>query len=174
MGSHSWKIPPLCEVLFASGNWGLITEVPTPSPPTSVPHPTAAAERGRPTGKTAALTWVPRSVVPFTLQVELRWLTAVVLTCLVKGNNQVYFLTFYLLILERKERRERNKHQFVPLIYSFIGSFLYVPQLGNQTYNLGILGWCSNQLSYLAKIHLYNAILNVYYVESLKIQAKFT
>ena len=126
MGSHSWKIPPLCEVLFASGNWGLITEVPTPSPPTSIPHPTAAAERGRPRGKTAALTWVPRSVVPFTLQVELRWLTAVVLTCLVKGNTQVYFLTFYLLILERKERREReiNINLFHLFIHSLVNSYM--------------------------------------------------
>lgn len=48
---------------------------------------------------------------------------------------------------------EREKHRFiVPSIYAFNGCLLYVPWLRIiQTHNLGVLKWCSNQLSYSAR-----------------------
>ena len=39
------------------------------------------------------------------------------------------------------ESRERKKHQFVvPLIYAFIGCFLYVPRLGRSNSQPGHIG----------------------------------
>ena len=58
----------------------------------------------------------------------------------------------FVCVSERKREREKEKHQFVfPLIYAYIGCFLNVPWLGGRTWNLGVSGQCSNQLSYLAR-----------------------
>ena len=65
-----------------------------------------------------------------------------------------FFLKFYLLILERggKGDGETERHRFVvPLIYIFFCCFLFVPWAETIPTTLGILGWCSNQLSYPAR-----------------------
>ena len=50
--------------------------------------------------------------------------------------------------LEREEGREREKHRFaVPLIYAFIGWFLYVPSVGIEP---TILAYRNNTLTKLS------------------------
>ena len=52
---------------------------------------------------------------------------------------------------ERERERERDKHQFWSSTYLCIHWWLLVCALtGDQTQNLGVLGQCSNQLSYQA------------------------
>ena len=78
-------------------------------------------------------------------------------------DNFLSILFFYLLILETGKEREKDRQsgrqthrQRETLIccftYLLIFWLILVCALnGDQTCNLGILGWCSNQLRYLAK-----------------------
>lgn len=65
-----------------------------------------------------------------------------------------YFVSFSL-------ERGREEHR------SFVACFIYAEILlraltGNQTLNLGVSGWCSNTLSYLAKAALFIFINYIY------------
>ena len=80
----------------------------------------------------------------------------------------LFFKKFYLLVLEIRElgvgERERAREEYrfaVLLIYAFISWFFFMPWpemkpktlahalTRNQTFELGLLGWCSNQLSFI-------------------------
>ena len=68
-----------------------------------------------------------------------------------------YFLLFFYLLIDFWEREREDIFLFFYLfIHSLVAPCILICDLtGDWTHNLGLSGWCSNQLSYLAKAFKY-------------------
>ena len=87
--------------------------------------------------------WNTWTYVPLITIIFLRQLTDVLF----------FYFCFYLLIcLIERERKEERETSICCSIYLRIHWLILVCALTrDQTHNLGVSGWCSNQLSYLAR-----------------------